>query len=117
MRTSAPPSLPIFRSDLQARVLAALLLGADRPLSSSRLAELTGGSPASLHRELRRLEDAGIVEHERVGRTKLYRAAPGSPLRAPLRELLERTLGVEPLLREKVAAVPGVRAAAIFGSW
>ncbi|MDX6698901.1 MAG: hypothetical protein QOE65_2298 [Solirubrobacteraceae bacterium] len=117
MRTKPPGALPIFRSDLQARLLAVLLLGDDRPASTRDLGTATGASAASLHRELRRLEDAGIVEHDRVGRSKLYRAAIGSPLHAPLRELLERTLGVETTLRERLAAVPGVELAAIFGSW
>lgn len=117
MRTAPPPLLPIFRSDLQARLLAILLLGDGAPIATSRLAESTGASAASLNRELRRLEDAGIVEHERVGRSKLYRAARASPLHAPLRELVARTLGVEPLLRSRLDELPGVRAAALFGSW
>lgn len=117
MRTAAPRILPLFRSELQARLLAALLLGDGQPQGTSRLADLTGASAASLNRELRRLEDAGIIEHERVGRSKLYRAAAGSPLHAPLRELLARTLGIEPLLRERLAAIPGIAAAALFGSW
>jgi predicted nucleotidyltransferase/biotin operon repressor len=117
MRTVAPPILPLFRSELQAKLLAALLLGEDQPVPTSRLGELTDASPASLNRELRRLEDAGIIEHQRVGRSKLYRAAAGSPLHAPLRELVARTLGIEPLLRERLAGVPGIEAAALFGSW
>lgn len=117
MRTPAPPLLPIFRSELQARLLVAFLLGDGEPLTSRALAERTGASAASLHRELRRLEDAGIIEYDKVGRTKLYRAAASSPVHAPLRVLVERTLGVEELLRATLERVPGIEAAAIFGSW
>jgi predicted nucleotidyltransferase len=117
MRSQAPPLLPIFRSDLQAQVLAALLLDDEPQLTSSELRERTGATPASLHRELSRLERAGLVEHDTVGRSNRYRAATSSPLHEPLRSLMQRTLGVEPLLRERLAAVPGVEAAAIFGSW
>jgi predicted nucleotidyltransferase len=117
MRTVAPPLLPIFRSDLQARLLAVLLLGGGTAQTTRALAERTGASAASLHRELHRLEAAGIVDHERVGRTKVYRAVTASPVHEPLRELVERTLGVQELLRAAVDRVPGVEAAAIFGSW
>lgn len=117
MRSQAPSLLPIFRSDLQARVLAALLLNDGPQLTSSELRERTGATPSSLHRELSRLERAGMVEHDTIGRSKRYRAATGSPLHEPLRSLIERTLGVEPLLSERLAAVDGVEAAAIFGSW
>ena len=116
MRSKPPDRLPIFRSDLQARLLAALLLG-DQPLTARELGERTGAPPASLHRELGRLENAGLVEHDRVGRTKQYRGASDSPLHEPLRRLLQCTLGVEPLLREALRNVDGVEAAAIFGSW
>jgi predicted nucleotidyltransferase len=64
-----------------------------------------------------RLEQAGLIRHERVGRTKRYAAAAASPLYGPLRELLERTLGVEPLLRRSLDGVDGIEQAAIFGSW
>lgn len=117
MRSTAPPLLPIFRSDLQARVLAALLLDGEPRLTSSELRDRTGATPASLHREMARLERAGIVEHDTVGRSNRYRAATSSPLHEPLRSLLQRTLGVEPLLNERLTAIGGVEAAAIFGSW
>lgn len=117
MRTQAPPLLPIFRSDLQARVLAALLLDDEPRLTTSELRERTGATPASLHRELKRLEGAGLIEHEAIGRANRYQAATDSPLHEPLVELLRRTLGVEPLLSERLAAVDGVETAAIFGSW
>jgi predicted nucleotidyltransferase len=117
MRTKAPSVLPLFRSDLQARLLAILLLEGDVPIATPELADRTEAAPASLSRELQRLETAGIVEHDRVGRTKRYRAAVASPLYEPLRELVERTLGVEKLLQAQLADIPGLQAAAIIGSW
>jgi predicted nucleotidyltransferase len=117
MRSEAPPLLPIFRSDLQARLLAALLLGDEPQLTTRDLRERTGGTPASLHRELSRLERAGLVEHETIGRANRYRAATASPLHGPLTELLRRTLGVEALLSRRLSAIEGIEGAAIFGSW
>jgi predicted nucleotidyltransferase len=117
MRTAGPALLPIFRSDLQARLLTILMLEDGDPLPTPELGRRTGASAASLHRELRRLEDAGLIERDAVGRTKRYRAAQGSPLHEPLRELVTRSLGVEATLRSRLQSLPGVEAAAIFGSW
>lgn len=58
-----------------------------------------------------------MLEVERVGRTKRYRPAVGSPLHEPLQQLLERSLGVEAQLRGRLAGLSGVEHAAIFGSW
>jgi predicted nucleotidyltransferase len=117
MRTSAPSSLPIFRSELQALLLAVLLLENGTGISTPELALRLSASQASLHRELMRLLDAGIVEREPVGRTMIYRAAASSPVYEPLKELVARTMGVEARLGKLLADVAGVEAAAIFGSW
>ncbi|MET0601700.1 MAG: nucleotidyltransferase domain-containing protein [Baekduia sp.] len=61
--------------------------------------------------------DAGILERQMIGRQGVYRASLASPLVKPLRELIERSVGVEPLLRAALTDVPGIDAAVIFGSW
>jgi predicted nucleotidyltransferase len=117
MRAPTPPAaLPIFRSGEQARLLARFYLA---PTRSWRLDELQDGavSKATTERELNRLAGAGLIELERVGRTRLWKAGTGSPLFEPLRQLIERTLGVEARLRQRLAALDGVEAAALFGSW
>lgn len=117
MRSTPPPILPLFRSDLQATLLAALYLSDQGPLTARELIDRTGASSASLHRELTRLVAAALIDDERVGRTKRYRPATDSPLYEPLHTLLERTLGVERQLRDTLEGVDGIEAAAIFGSW
>jgi predicted nucleotidyltransferase len=71
----------------------------------------------SVRRELERMLDAGIIERESIGRQHIYRAATSSPLYEPLHELVEKSLGVEALLRDLLDHTSGVEAAAIFGSW
>jgi predicted nucleotidyltransferase len=117
MRTSPPRQLPIFRSDLQARLLAALIGVEGRELTVPELCEDLGATRASIYRELQRLVDAGILNRRRIGRNTVYGADTASPLLEPLRALVERTIGIEPELRRRLAEVGGVEAAAIFGSF
>jgi predicted nucleotidyltransferase len=117
VRPSTVASLPIFRSELQARLLALVLPSPERRWTAAELQERLDAVQQTLSNELRRLAAAGLLEVETVGRTKLYRAATASPLYEPLRELVERTLGVEELLRAKLGEIEGVEVAAIFGSW
>jgi predicted nucleotidyltransferase len=117
VRPSTIRSLPIFRSELQARLLALLLPTPERRWTAAELQERLGAVQQTLSNELRRLVSSGLLEVETVGRTKLYSAASTSPLYEPLRELVERTLGVEELLEAKLAEIEGVEAAAVFGSW
>jgi predicted nucleotidyltransferase len=111
----ATPSF--FRSDTQAQLLALLLLQPDRSWTASDLAAHLDANAVTVHRELHRALDDGLIAREPVGRTFLYRAAANSPLHKPLAELLERTVGVEAELRTALAGVPGVDAAFIHGSY
>src|SRR6478752_10502327 len=60
MRTEAPLLAPIFRSDGQARLLSTLLLTGDE-LSVTDLAKRAGLAYPTVHREVARLVDAGIL--------------------------------------------------------
>jgi predicted nucleotidyltransferase len=109
--------LPIFRSELQLRLLGLLLLNPERTWTATELSARLNATAVSIHRELHRTLAAGLVTREAVGRTFLYRAATDSPLFDPLQLLLERTVGVEAELREALADVAGVEAAFIHGSF
>jgi predicted nucleotidyltransferase len=117
MRPARPPArLPIFRSAEQARLLQRIYLWPTQEWTFQELAD-GGPSPATVDRELAILRNAGMVAVERVGRTRIFRPKTDSPLYKPLHQLLERTLGVEVLLRRALGNVAGVDGAAIFGSW
>jgi predicted nucleotidyltransferase len=117
MRSATLPQLPIFRSELQARVLGLVLLSPKAKWSASDLQERLGAVQQTLNSELRRLAAAGLLEVETIGRTKLYSAAVDSPLYPPLRQLLESTVGAEQLLTERLGEIDGIDGAFLFGSW
>ena len=109
--------LPIFRSKEQARLLSELFLYATEALSLSHLAERTGVSPSGVHKEVARLESAGLVVSRRVGRTRLVSANQDSPFHGDLRSLVTKAFGPARLLAEGLFTVDGVESAFIYGSW
>jgi len=116
MRTEAPLLAPIFRSDGQARLLAALLLGGDE-LSVTDLAHRADLAYPTAHREVARLREAGILLERSVGRTRLLRANVDSPLTRPLREILMVSAGPAALLTEGLGRIVGVESAFLYGSF
>lgn len=116
MRTEAPLLAPIFRSEGQARLLSVLLLGDDE-LSLTDLAARAGVAYPSAHREVARLLDAGILTERQVGRTRLLRANPDSPLVPPLREVLLIATGPVVLLAEEFTRIEGIESAFLYGSF
>jgi len=58
MHSTAPALLPVFRSRLQADILAALLLDPDRSFSMTDLARRFSSPLSPVHDEAQRLTDA-----------------------------------------------------------
>lgn len=117
MRTEAPLLAPVFRSDGQARLLAALLLPGGEELSITDIAERAHLAYPTAHREVARLIDAGVLAERQIGRTRLIRGNEDSPLVAPLREILLVATGPVVLLAEELAVIPGVDRAFLYGSF
>ncbi|MCU0278164.1 MAG: helix-turn-helix domain-containing protein [Candidatus Nanopelagicales bacterium] len=116
MRTEAPLLAPIFRSDGQARLLSALLLTGEE-LSLTDLAKRAGLAYPTVHREVGRLADAGILSERQVGRTRLIRANDKSPLVGPLREILRVATGPVMMLADEFGHIEGIESAFVYGSY
>lgn len=107
----------MFRSPEQERLLGELFVIADQPISLSELARRAGTSLGGTHKEVERLESAGLVRSTTVGRNRMIEANSASPVYPELRGLLLKTLGPESLLRAALADVHGIEEAFIYGSW
>lgn len=117
MKTKAPPLLPFFRSETQARILAALFLREGEGMSLSDLSRFTGSAVPTVHHEVERLERAGIVVSERVGNVRLVRPNRNLPYFEELRTLLLKTYGPVAVLSGLLREIDGVEEAYVFGSW
>jgi predicted nucleotidyltransferase len=116
MRTRVPPLLPLFRSEMQVRLLALVLLQPERRWTLQGLSEALGAPQSSVHRELARAESAGVIRRDDEARPYGFSAATDDGAYEPLAELLRRSVGVEGQLRESLDR-PDVHAAVIHGSW
>ncbi len=116
-RRPAPPLLPILRSQQQGEILALLLEDPDLELSLTEIAQRTGAPHPSVHREILRAEQAGLVTTRKIGNTRLVRANTDSPYYAGLADVLTRAFGVPSVLAEALQPVKGVAEVWIYGSW
>lgn len=116
MRTNAPALFPLFRSELQTKLLARILLGGGEE-SVAEIASAVSEDPGNAAREVIRLEQAGIVTTRRVGRTKLVQANRQAPFYRALVDLVTVVLGPAKVLAEVLTGIEGIVSAEIFGSW
>lgn len=85
------------------RVLSLLLLRPGDSFHVRMIARLTGIPAGSLHRELRLLADAGLLDAERIGNQLHYSANEDSPVFDDLAALLEKAAGAPPVLEDHSA--------------
>lgn len=118
MRESGPPLLAIFRTRLQGELLARVYLRPDdAPVSISDLARDVGHPISTVHREVTRLVEAGLLFQRKVGRTHLVLPPEDELVTRPLTDLLAVSFGPLPVLVGLLADVGGIREAYIYGSW
>lgn len=102
---------------VQQRVLGLLFGQPDRRFQSAELIRLAESGVGAVHRQLVRLEQAGLVEVSRAGNQKHYQARRASPIFAELQSLVAKTVGMVELLRNSLdEKADGIRAAFVFGS-
>lgn len=116
MRSPAPSLLPIFRSALQAELLTVLFTQPHQALSLTELATRLNAALPTLHREVNRLVEAGLITEEATGRARLLRANVDHPAAGPLTQLLEVTFGARRVIQEEFE-IAGADEVLIFGSW
>lgn len=117
MRTQPPPIIPLFRSDGQARLLSVLFDRSQAPLTIRELADRTQVPHQTVHREVARLADHGMVTITTVGRTRLVSADWALPWAGALADLVAMTVGLPAALGRALAPLTGLEEALIFGSW
>jgi len=116
-RTRSPQLLPLFRSAGQARLLARVFLDSAHPATLAELARELGLDDGGLTREADRLERAGIVRSERIGRSRLLHPRAESPYYPELYGLLLKAFGPAVVIGPLLSSVQGVECAFVYGSW
>ncbi len=118
MTRAAPAGLAeALFSPVQRKVLGLLFGQPERAFQSAELIRLADSGTGAVHRQLRRLEDAGWVSVSRVGNQKHYQANRKCPAFDDLRGLIVKTVGlVEPVRQALGPLSARIAAAFVYGS-
>lgn len=104
-------------NEYRRRTLGLLLLHPELRYHVRELARQTGTSAGTLHKELSRLAQAGVLQRTEEGKQVYYGANRDCPIFEELASILRKTSGPADLLAQALAPVADrVRAALIFGS-
>jgi DNA-binding transcriptional ArsR family regulator len=117
MRSAPSALLPILRSQVAGDLLALLYLHPEGEYSLTEAASVIGAGLPTLHYEVKKLAEGGLINTRKRGNLRLIRAVTDSPLSRPLTDLLAVTYGPLPVLTDLLADVGEIIEAHIYGSW
>lgn len=107
----------VLFGEYRKRVLGLLLLHLEQSYHVRELARLTHTSAGTLHKELRKLSESGILQSEKIGNQQRYTANVQCPIFEELASILRKTSGlVDVLLDALSAAQSQIALAFVFGS-
>jgi predicted nucleotidyltransferase len=115
-RTASAVASALF-TPVQQRVLGLLFGQPERRFQSAELIRLAGSGTGAVHRQLQRLEKAGLVTVSREGNQKYYMACTDAPVFPELHGLVVKTVGIVEPLRAALAPIADqIDLAFVFGS-
>jgi len=104
-------------SNVQRRVLALIFGQPERSFYASEIVRKVNSGTGAVERELSRLQHSGLVNVERIGNQKHYRANRESPIFNELHSLVLKTVGLtEPLKRFLEPYLNKIKTAFVYGS-
>lgn len=107
----------LFRSKIRQKVLGLFFTNPKSRYYVRQLQSMFQVSVGSLHRELKHLEEIGILKSERQGNLKFYLTNTDYPLFNELKGIVSKTIGVEGSLRKILKDIVGISVAFIYGSF
>lgn len=107
----------ILFKDYRRRILNLLLLHPQEQFHVREVARLTGTIAGTTGRELKKLEEAGLLNASRRGNHLLYRANQNCPIFGELASILRKTSGLADVLAKALLPIQDqIHAAFVYGS-
>lgn len=111
------PLADLLFKEYRRRVLGLLLLHPERAYHVREIARLTGTVAGTLHKELSKLADAGLLVKMAQGNQVAYQANRNNLIFEELASILRKTSGIADVLAEALAPLaPQIDFALVFGS-
>ena len=101
----------------QQRVLGILFAQPERSFFANEIVRLSGTGIGSVHRELERLTQVGLLLESRLGNQRHFQANPTAPIFEELRGIVLKTFGLVDVLRAALQPLAGqIQVAFVYGS-
>lgn len=107
----------VLFGEYRKRILGLLLLHPEQSYHVRELARLTNTSPGTLHKELSKLSDAGILQSKKIGNQQHYSANLECPIFEELASIFRKTSGLADVIANALSSMKKqIKFVIVFGS-
>ena len=107
----------LFKSKIRQKILAGFFADESRKFYINEMARLVDTSQGTCRRELNKLADTGLLVSSRTGNLRYYEINKESPFYNEFRAIIQKTIGIEAIIKGKLQGLKGITFAFIFGSY
>jgi len=107
----------LFKSKIRQRILVRFFADESRRFYINEMARLVGTTQGTCRRELNKLVDMGLLTTSREGNLQFYLVNKKNPLYEEFKTIIQKTIGIEALLKDALERVAGINFAFVFGSY
>jgi predicted nucleotidyltransferase len=107
----------LFRSKIRQKILVRFFADESKRFYINEMARLVSTTQGTCRREMNKLVDMGILTTLREGNLQYYQLDKVNPLYKEFRAIVQKTIGIEAILRKAIQVVKGIAYAFIFGSY
>ncbi len=107
----------LFKSKIRRNILTRFFADESRKYYINEMARLVNTSQGTCRRELNRLVEAGFLFSSRKGNLQYYEINRNAPFYNEFRAIIQKTIGIEGIIRSKLKGLRGIAFAFIFGSY
>lgn len=107
----------LFTSKTRVKLLTLFLLNPGTELYVREIARRTNENTNSVRRELKNLEEIGLLTSARKGNLKYYTVNKSMPIYAELMNIILKTESVGRILTENLMKIGDIKAAFVYGSF
>ncbi len=107
----------LFKSKIRQRILVRFFADESRRFYINEMARLVGTTQGTCRRELNKLVDMGLLITSREGNLQFYHVNKKNPLYGEFKTIIQKTIGIEALLKDALERVAEINFAFVFGSY
>jgi predicted nucleotidyltransferase/predicted transcriptional regulator with HTH domain len=107
----------LFKSKIRRKILALFFADESRKFYINEMARLVDTTQGTCRRELNKLVDMGFLMTAKEGNLQFYHVNKINPLYGEFKTIIQKTIGIEALLKDSLERVTGINFAFIFGSY